>query len=76
MGKRLQKIKPIADDVVEVFGNQRAREFNRKAQAEVDRVVKRGQGFHREIADNAVRVEGLGKDVMNAFREYIKWGVW
>ena len=62
------KLKPIADDAVQAFGNTQAKAFNQKAQADIDHAMRRGHAYHREIAGNVEKVDALGNDLMNAFR--------
>ncbi len=42
--------------------------FNQKAQADIEHVIRRGKGHHREIAANVGNIDALGNDIMNAFR--------
>ena len=66
--KVYQKIKPIADEAVQAFGNERVRDFSRKAQSTVDTGIQRGQKFTRAFSDNIDKVDKLGNDFMMAFQ--------
>ena len=62
------KLQPVINEGVQAFGNQRVKDFSRKAQEVVEGQAKRGQGFLKEVSSNVDKIDDLGGQFMGAFR--------
>ena len=62
------KLQPVINEGVQAFGNQRAKDFGRKAQNAIQAGVAHAQHYSREISSNVDKLDDLGAHFTCAFR--------
>ena len=62
-----QNLKPIIDEGVQAFGNARVKEFNKKAQPEIESHTKKGQQFVREMTSHVDNIDDLSNRAFTTF---------
>ena len=62
-----QMMKPIVDEGIEAFGNTRVKEFNRKAQGELEGGIGRGMQFARELTAHVNKIDDLSNRAFTTF---------
>ena len=62
-----QNLKPIINEGVEAFGNSRVRDFNKKAQSEIESGARMGQQFAREVTSHVDKIEDLSSRAFASF---------
>ena len=55
-----RNLQPLINEGVEAFGNTRVKDFNRKAQGEIEGGIKRGMQFAREFTSHVDKIDDLG----------------
>ena len=62
-----QNLKPIINEGVEAFGNARVKDFNRKAQSEIEGGMKQGIQFAKEVTSHVDKIDDLSNRAFAAF---------
>ena len=62
-----RNLQPIIDEGVEAFGNTRVKQFNRKAQREIESGLNQGKQFARELTSHVDKIDDLGNRAFAAF---------
>ena len=62
-----QNLKPIINEGVEAFGNTRVKEYNRKAQGELEGGIGRGMQFARELTAHVDKIDDLSNRAFTTF---------
>ena len=62
-----QNLKPIIDEGVQAFGNARVKEFNQKAQREIESHAKKGQQFASELTNHVDKIDDLSNRAFTTF---------
>ena len=62
-----QNLKPIIDEGVQAFGNARVKDFNQKAQREIESHTKKGQQFVSEMTSHVDKIDDLSNRAFTTF---------
>ncbi|MDP6879893.1 MAG: hypothetical protein QGF15_03420 [Alteromonas macleodii] len=62
-----QNRKPIINEGVEAFGNTRVKDFNRKAQGEIDGGIIKGARFAKELTAHVDKIDDLSNRAFTTF---------
>ena len=62
-----QNLKPIINEGVEAFGNTRVKEFNRKAQSDIEGGIIKGARFAKELTAHVDKVDDLSNRAFTTF---------
>ena len=62
-----QLLKPIINEGVEAFGNSTVKEFNRKAQSQVEGGIMKGARFAKELTSHVDKIDDLSNRAFTTF---------
>ena len=66
-GNIYQDLKPLINEGVEAFGNTRVKEFNRKAQGDIEGGILKGARFAKELTSHVDKVDDLANRAFTTF---------
>ena len=62
-----QNLKPIINEGVEALGNTRVKEFNRKAQGDIEAGIVKGARFAKELTAHVDKIDDLSNRAFTTF---------